>query len=377
MKNMELEKKRSNSYLKKIKDNKGENQKKNEELNYFLGKSFIFSKGFFNKKLVLYEFSDILDVELNYKNTLFRIIHAGEYEYKNKLKQNIKEINAEDDENCKHICDLFSKFKQESLSNNENFKFNLENKSPINFDDSIQFLHMQSGKFLKFTKKNEDTEVHLYLSNEPSTDTIFRIRPAFSYQIENATNLFFNLSISIACGNKSSVHEMCLNGNNSSKKSQGINRKQNTDRNDDENTFLKELNNDDQIRLKSEDRLLIDEEKQVNNLRNSQGDFIICGHSNLNRWKFFKFSNNYVDDDLYLNNYDKFWIKNCEKEVYVVSKEEEKNKFFLNELISSFKIADKSEKYPVINKNNYEVIKHGDIFTFSYVTSWTFCIRKG
>ena len=111
---------------------------------------------------------------------------------------------------------------------------------------------------------------------------------------------------------------------------------------------------------------MIDEEKPVNNLINSQGDFIICVHSNLNRWKFFKFSNNYVDDDLYLNNYDKFWIKNCEKEVYVVSKEEEKNKFFLNELISSFKIADKSEKYPVINKNNYEVIKHGDIFTFSY-----------
>ena len=135
--------------MKKIKENKRQSIRKNEEMNNFLVKSFIFSKGLFNNKLVLYEFSDTLDIELNYKNTLFRIIPAGEYEFKNKLKKNIKTINANDDENCKKIIDLFSKYKQESLSNNENFKVNLEKKTPINFDDNIQFFHIATRKIFK------------------------------------------------------------------------------------------------------------------------------------------------------------------------------------------------------------------------------------
>ena len=194
-------------------------KKKQQDNLSFNSKYYVFSKGFFNKKVILYKFSDVLDTELNYKNTLFRIIPAGEFEYKNKLKDilkmlDVKSLNSVFQFNCKKLIDLFSKFKQESLSNNENSKVILNNKIPINFDDNVLFLHMQSGKFLNFKKKKQDSEVFLYLSSEPSTNTIFRIRPAFSYQIENATNLFFHLSICIACGNKASTHEMCLVNNN-------------------------------------------------------------------------------------------------------------------------------------------------------------------
>ena len=340
-----------------LRDNKSVTNKKNNDLNSFLGKSFIFSKGFFNKKLILYQFSDVLDTELNYNNTLFRIIPAGEYEFKNKLKQINKSINASDENDCKKLIDYFSKFKQESSSNNENFKINLEKKTPINFDDNIQFLHMQSGKFLKFKKKTDDTEIYLYLSKEPSNDTIFRIRPAFSYQIENATNLFYHLSICIACGNKASSHEMCLIRNNATKVTSDSEKIAVSNQKNEKNNIIKDFEQPE----KYENPLEKEKKKK------SSGESISCGHSTMNRWKFFKYSNNFVDDDFYLNNYDYFWIKNCEKDVYVIANEEEKiNKHINLETFTSGKQADKEEKYPVINKHSERLIKEGDIFSFSY-----------
>ncbi len=341
------------------KENVSISNRNNNDLKSFLGKSFIFSKGFFNKKLILYQFSDVLDTELNYNNTLFRIIPAGEYEFKNKLKQINKSINATDENECKKLIDYFSKFKQESSSNNENFKMNLEKKTPINFDDNIQFLHMQSGKFLKFKKKSDDKENYLYLSKEPSNDTIFRIRPAFSYQIENATNLFYHLSICIACGNKASTHEMCLIRSNTAKAISDLDMVSSLNPKSETNNIIKE--SDDLEKIKFEIISDLDKKKK------SSGEFIACGHSDMNRWKFFKYSNNFVDDDCFLNNYDYFWIKNCEKDVYVVAHEEEKlNKSINAETFSSTKVADKEEKYPIVNKHTERLIKEGDIFSFSY-----------
>ena len=163
------------------------------------------------------------------------------------------------------------------------------------------FFTLQPGKFLKFTKKNEDTEINLYLSNEPSTYTIFRIRPAFSYQIENATNLFFHLSISIACGNKSSTHEMCLVRNDPVKLS-GDNIINQKNEKADDYASINDINYNEEIKLKSDERTRIDEKKPLDNNNKSHGEFISCGHSSMNRWKFFNYSNNYVDDDFYLNN---------------------------------------------------------------------------
>ena len=109
--------------------------------------------------------------------------------------------------------------------------------------------------------------------------------------------------------------------------------------------------------------------EQNNNHKNTLEKYISCDHSNLNRWKFSNYSNNFVDDELYLNNFDFFWIKNCEKDVYIIANEDEKfNKISNIKINQTLKKIDKDEIYPTVNKHRNELNKEdqNNPFYFSY-----------
>ena len=60
----------------------------------------------------------------------------------------------------------------------------------------------------------DDLKIYIELSSKMSPNTIFRILHGFNYQSENSTNVFFNLGVKIACGDKTTNREKFLaNGN--------------------------------------------------------------------------------------------------------------------------------------------------------------------
>ena len=77
----------------------------------------------------------------------------------------------------------------------------------VNFNDSVQFLHIQSGKFLSFKNHDEHLKTYIELSEKMSKNTIFRFNSAFKYQEDNSTNVFFNMTIKISCGEKNTRNE--------------------------------------------------------------------------------------------------------------------------------------------------------------------------
>ena len=75
----------------------------------------------------------------------------------------------------------------------------------------MQFLHIKSGKFLSFRNHDEQLKTYIELTEKASKNTIFRFTSAFDYQTENSTNVYFNMSIQIACGEKNTRNEKYIN----------------------------------------------------------------------------------------------------------------------------------------------------------------------
>jgi hypothetical protein len=82
-----------------------------------------------------------------------------------------------------------------------------KNNNKVNFNDCVQFMHIKSGKFLEYKSNNKNLKTYIQLTNNMSPRTIFRFMPAFNYQSETSTNVFFDLTIKIACGDKKARRE--------------------------------------------------------------------------------------------------------------------------------------------------------------------------
>ena len=105
------------------------------------------------------------------------------------------------------VLDAYIKFKQEIKSNHEqSTKAMRKDNNKVNFGDSVQFLHIKSGKFLSFKKRDEQLKTYIELTDKVSKNTIFRFTTAFDYQTENSTNVYFDMTLQIACGEKNTTN---------------------------------------------------------------------------------------------------------------------------------------------------------------------------
>ena len=68
-------------------------------------------------------------------------------------------------------------------------------------------MHIKSGKFLEHKSNNKNLKTYIQLTNNISPRTKFRFLPAFNYQSETSTSVFYDLTIQIACGDKKTRRE--------------------------------------------------------------------------------------------------------------------------------------------------------------------------
>ena len=189
-------------------------KKKEDFLDFLTSRFFLYTHGVFNEFCYLYNFKDKDDLKYNYFNTLFMILPSCEYEAMAKFKNLIKDLKNEilmDEDptvNNFQILDFYIKFKQEIQTNlKKSSKLMQNDNNKINFNDCVQFLHIRTGKFLSYKTYDEYLKSYVELTDNMSKNTIFRFTPAYVYQMENSTTVFFDLTIQIACGEKKTGNE--------------------------------------------------------------------------------------------------------------------------------------------------------------------------
>lgn len=392
-------------------------KRKEDNVKYLESRNFLYSHGVFNEFCYLYPFKDI---QKYYFNTLFLILPSCEYDSMLKFKYLIKrlknEILMEDNPsiNSSQIEDFFNKFKQEIQANHKESIKLMNNK--INFGDCVQFLHIRSGKFLSFKKHDEYLKTYIELTEKMSKNTIFRFTPAFQYQERNSTNVYFQLTLRIACGEKRTknekyekyvsnikVHEEEKIPNNENKaikfgkqlihslnrstrpslaiervKSIKISLKNifpdgNSKSNLKENLLTYSANSN--LAYKNFGKKILPEDNYIGVDRNKE-DY----------WKLIKFSKDYIKDNDYVNSLDYFCIQNIEKNIFINSvhtnkgesdnndvnnlfmrrkNEEMKNKNMNNGIISndniSQKLIDEKDKIPKLVSGNIDLIVEENI----------------
>ena len=325
------------------------NGKKEEDYVDFLkSRNILYSNGAFNEFCYLYSFKDKKDIQNNYFNTLFLVLPPCEYDAMLKFKNLIKNLKNEilmDDNiriNNQQIIDSYIKFKQELKSNHEqSVKFMRNDNNKVNFNDSVQFLHIKSGKFLSFKTHDEYLKTYIELSEKMSKNTIFRFISAFKYQEDNSTNVFFNMTIKISCGEKNTRNEKYISNitnNFQNKKDKTF-------------SFGKKLLNREVKRYKRS--VTVNERAKsirisLNNIfpdkksrnRMKENFFSYSTQSNLayknfgkkllpednyigiekhkkDYWRLINFSQNYIKDYKYINLLDYFCIQNIEKNLFI------------------------------------------------------------
>jgi hypothetical protein len=181
-------------------------EKKKEEEKLFMGKYFAFTRGYFDQDLVLYNFDDTNDIEVNFKNCLFQIVPKGEYMFKKKLIKlnekllNITSIKELNEFNFSEQKSLYIKYKREIQNNHYLYNQLLSTRKIIDSEDCVQLIHLSTGKFVMYKEDPVSLKTYLTLTNENSKRTNFRIKLGFNYQSENSTKVYSNTSICLVCG---------------------------------------------------------------------------------------------------------------------------------------------------------------------------------
>ena len=200
--------------------------KKGDIFDFLTKRYFLYAHGIFNEFCYLYNFKDKNDIKYNYFNTLFMILPSCEYDAMAKFKSLIKDLKNEilmneiPTVNNFQILDFYVKFKQEIQANlKQSAKLMKTDSNKVNFNDCVQFLHIRTGKFLSYRTYDEYLKTYVELTDKTSKNTIFRFTPAYVYQVENSTNVFFDLTIQIACGDKKTGNEKFISNIDNSKQS--------------------------------------------------------------------------------------------------------------------------------------------------------------
>ena len=368
------------------------NLRKEEFSDILTSREFLYSQGIFNEFCFFHKFKNKNELKYNYYNTLFLVLPKGEYESMSKLraiKRRLKKEILIDDEldiDQQNIIYFYKKFKQEIYTNQEYAIKILNSKDKsVNFNDSVQFMHIKSGKFLEFKKISGSLRIHIQLTDTLSDNTIFRFIPAFNYQGENSAKVMINLILKIACGEKQVSYEnekflskmdqinQSLISNLNIETSKNINPKSKALRFG-KDILFKTIKKMDEVKHRTSDKIketrnslrkIVNAEGTHENIKNnfklyiSNSDLlfrdfgkkilpneeqnIIAGNRTSNFWRILNFSTNFLEDNKYINSLDYFSIQNNEKNLYIQS------------IGSKDEKGNKSEKYNTLYENNNNI----------------------
>ena len=332
---------------------------KEEIVDFLTSRNFLFSHGVFNEFCFFYQFKNKQDLKNNYLNTAFLVLPAFEFDSMNNLNELIKKIQrlgisegVEKWISSEQIKDCYTRFKQEIQTNHDK-SLNLmkKNNNKVNFNDRVQFMHIKSGKFLEYKSNNKNLKTYIQLTNNMSPRTIFRFLPAFNYQSETSTNVFFDLTIQIACGDKKArrekyiVNENIINfgkysdikkpffagynqpeeedeKNNFKIKEEVIPKKSIFDGENLKNT-IKTIYNGKNIEDKVIDDFVkysINENLQQKNLGVKlmpENNYINVDSNSYSFWRLINFSDDYFEDSKYITLFDFFCIQNTDKKLFI------------------------------------------------------------
>ena len=348
---------------------------KDNFVSYLTSKEFLFTHGVFNEYCFLHKFQNAEELRNNYLNTAFIVLPAFEYESMDNLNQLIKKIKKKgfDDEsenetiNEKKLLDNYIKFKQELQTNHDiSLKLMKKDNNIVNYYDCFQLMHLKSGNFLEYKRNNKDLNTYIQLSSSMSKRTLFRFIPSFEYQTENSTNVFFFLSVQIACGEKRNNEEKYMSckkmlkqkqnnqENNKTQKSilnnlgvddEEIKIKDDSDKSqslenqkpifDEENlkNILKEIYKNENENQKQDEKIIdqfVTYSMNHNLIQNNFGeklmpedDYVIMNSDINNFWRLINLSEDYFEDIKYLNLFDNFCIQSPDKNLYINAEVEE------------------------------------------------------
>ena len=368
------------------------NNDKDNFMEYLTSKEFLFTHGVFNEYCFLHRFKNAQDFRNNYLNTAFIVLPAFEFESMDNLNQLIKKIKKKgfDDDsenetvNENKLLDNYIKFKQEIQTNHDkSLKLMKKDNNRVNYYDCFQLMHLKSGNFLEYKRNNKDLKTYIQLSSTMSKRTLFRFIPSFEYQTENSTNVFFFLSVQIACGEKRNNKEKYMSSknkkeiNNNEKgilqksildslgveedvreekidlnklNSQSLENQQPIFDGDNLKNILKEIYHDENEE-QNQDEKVIDQfvsysmnhnliQKNFGEELMPEDDYIIMDYDNNNFWRLINLSEDYFEDIKYLNLFDNFCIQSPDKNLFInaeVEETEESNYIFFGDNIDNSK----------------------------------------
>ena len=373
-------------------ENRFNQNNKDNFMSYLTSKEFLFTHGVFNEYCFLHQFKNAQDFRNNYLNTAFIVLPSFEYESMDNLNQLIKKIKKKgfDEEsenetiNEKKLLDNYIKFKQEIQTNHDkSLKLMKKDNNIVNYYDCFQLMHLKSGNFLEYKRNNKDLKTYIQLSSSMSKRTLFRFIPSFEYQTENSTNVFFFLSVQIACGEKRNNKEKYMSSKAKIKPSDrenalfqksildslGVNEEESEEKNDinkynsqslenqqpifDGNNLkniLKEIYNDENEEQKQDEKIIdqfVSYSMNHNLIQKNFGeelmpedDYIIMDYDKNSFWRLINLSEDYFEDIKYLNLFDNFCIQSPDKNLYInaeVEEIDESNYIFLGDNIDNSK----------------------------------------
>ena len=342
-------------------------KKKEDFLDFLTSRFFLYTHGVFNEFCYLYNFKDKDDLKYNYFNTLFMILPSCEYEAMAKFKNLIKDLKNEilmDEDptvNNFQILDFYIKFKQEIQTNlKKSSKLMQNDNNKINFNDCVQFLHIRTGKFLSYKTYDEYLKSYVELTDNMSKNTIFRFTPAYVYQMENSTTVFFDLTIQIACGEKKTGNEKFISNIKSYKPKTfkgkkalefgkkllnwGLKKKMLFSCTDERTENLKKsisniffdnnyndisLNNKNDLR---ENFLMFSTNsnlayKNFGKKLLPKDNYIGINIKSNDYWKLVSFSKNFLIDNNFINSLDYFCLQTTEKNIFISIEKKEEEKY--------------------------------------------------
>jgi len=155
----------------------------------------IFSDGLIKSRVYLKNLHQNIDKKSSFYRSLFQIYPSFINTYKKDALNTKQEMESPDrarDKKKDNIAELKEKLTLE-------YKFNLEHyekvkNTPITFDQTVQFLHLASNKFLACYFVEADIEKENYkleLADVPSDATNFKISPSFKHQKESEGVIYY------------------------------------------------------------------------------------------------------------------------------------------------------------------------------------------
>ena len=393
-----------------------EDEEPNRDIDLFITSEFLYSQGVFNEYSFFHNFKDNNDLKYNYYNSLFLVLPKGEFDALNKLRNLRRQLKNEyiidNDMDIDHqqIIDTYTKFKNEIYTNQQySIKLLTTIDNYVNFNDCVRFMHIKSGKFLEYKQDPETLKIYICLTDTPSENTIFRFIPAFNYQGENSAKVMNNLILKIACGGNLisndnekfiSKREKLNNLNQSMMKNMKVEEEEKNEQNENidprrkilafgRELLLNAIKKVEEVRLKTFVRaknarnslkILANDNDAHETIKNNFKSFVnmsnipfkgfgkkiipdddvsvTAGNRMYNFWRLMIFSNNFFEDNKFINSLDCFCIQNNEKNLFIQSidsknKSKLRNKSILLEEMSRVNEEDSLKEYNnnIVNDN--------------------------